>query len=711
MTQPAMGAREPDAVGVAERDGVRLAWKSYGSGGPPLLLLPTWQIIDSRFWKAQVGYLSRHHRVVTYDGRGTGASSRPQGASGYTTAECAADVTTVMDACGLDSAVLVALSCGAAWAVTAAAEHPDRVLGVVAIAPSCNLGVKQPAREQFAFDAELETTRGWAKYNRDYWLHGDFADFRDFFFHEMCSEPHATKQTEDLLEWSADTDPQMLVEATFGRIGGDGVVCQPLAPACARLTCPVLVIHGTDDQITSPEVGERLAELTGASLLLLQGSGHAPLTRDPVKVNLAITDFVSSLGPSAPQRRMQPRAGSRRPRALYLSSPIGLGHARRDLAIGRELRRLHPDLQIDWLTQDPVTRMLRDAGETVHPGSAWLASESAHIEHEAGEHDLHAFEAIRRMDAILVNNFHVFHDVVSDQHYDLVIGDEAWDVDHHLHENPELKRFAFAWMTDFVGWLPMPDGGDREARLTADYNAEMIEQRARFRRVRDASVFVGSPDDVVDASFGPGLPDIRDWTADNFDFSGYVTGSPAVGADDRAGLRAGLGYRDDQRVVLVTVGGSGVGSALLNRVAEAVPVVRRAAPDVQFVFVTGPRIDPATLPEQDGVTVLGYLPELDQHLAAADLAVVQGGLTTCMELTANQRPFLYVPLRHHFEQSFHVRHRLERYGAGRHLDYATATDREALATAIGKEIEVEVNYRPVETDGAARAASLLAGLL
>ena len=105
-----------------------------------------------------------------------------------------------------------------------------------------------------------------------------------------------------------------------------------------------------------------------------------------------------------------------------------------------------------------------------------------------------------------------------------MIGDEAWDVDYFLHENPELKRFSFAWMTDFVGWLPMPDGGAREAALTADYNAEMIEQRARFARVRDRSVFVGDPDDVVDGRFGPGLPSIRAWTEENFDFAGYVTG-------------------------------------------------------------------------------------------------------------------------------------------------------------------------------------------
>ena len=81
------------------------------------------------------------------------------------------------------------------------------------------------------------------------------------------------------------------------------------------------------------------------------------------------------------------------------------------------------------------------------------------------------------MDEILVNNFMVFHDAVEETTYDLVIGDEAWEVDHFLHENPELKHFSFAWLTDFVGWLPMPGLGDREALLTADYNSEMLEQR------------------------------------------------------------------------------------------------------------------------------------------------------------------------------------------------------------------------------------------
>jgi hypothetical protein len=110
-----------------------------------------------------------------------------------------------------------------------------------------------------------------------------------------------------------------------------------------------------------------------------------------------------------------------------------------------------------------VTTVLEQAGERVHPASRWLANESAHIESEAAEHDLHCFQALRQMDEILMANFMVFHDVVTTERYDLVIGDEAWDVDHFLHENPELKRFAYAWLTDFVGYLPMPDGGDREA--------------------------------------------------------------------------------------------------------------------------------------------------------------------------------------------------------------------------------------------------------
>jgi predicted glycosyltransferase len=405
------------------------------------------------------------------------------------------------------------------------------------------------------------------------------------------------------------------------------------------------------------------------------------------------------------------RALARPRRALYLSSPIGLGHAMRDAAIADELRRLRPDLQIDWLAQHPVTAVLEARGERIHPLSAELASESAHFAREAAGHDLNAFQAIRRMDEILVANFMVFHDAIETGEYDLVIGDEAWDVDHFLHENPELKRTAFAWMTDFVGWVPMPDGGEREAELTADYNAEMIEHVERFPRLRDRSIFVGNPDDIVPDTFGPGLPAIRDWTERHFAFSGYITGfDPAPLVAGREALRSELGYRPDERVVIVTVGGSGVGEALLRRVIEAYPDAAQRVNGLRMIAVAGPRIDPSSLGAPAGVEVVGFIPELYRHLVACDLAVVQGGLTTTMELAAAGRPFIYFPLRNHFEQRRHVRHRLERYRAGRMMEFDDALP-DVLGAAIAEELERPATSRPVERDGAARAASLIAELV
>jgi predicted glycosyltransferase len=163
-------------------------------------------------------------------------------------------------------------------------------------------------------------------------------------------------------------------------------------------------------------------------------------------------------------------------------------------------------------------------------------------------------------------------------------------------------------------------------------------------------------------------------------------------------------------VCVVTVGGSGVGGDLLRRVIDATPLAASMVPGLRVLVVAGPRIDVASLPSAPGVDVRPFVPGLHRHLAASDLAVVQGGLTTCMELTASQRPFVYVPLRDHFEQNFHVHHRLREHGAGRRVDFGDASA-EALAEVIATEMGRSVAYRPVEQDGAARAAAAIAELL
>ena len=695
-----MRARYPDTEGFIERGGVKVGYEVFGAGEPAILLLTSWAIVHARQWKAQVPYLARHFRVITVEGRGNGRADRPGTAEAYRDREYVDDAIAVLDATGVDRAVVVGLSVGGRHALQLAAWYPERAAGVVAI------GAALPWPLPPGFDETRDTYEGWGKANRHFWQ-ADYRGWVEFFMSQVFTEPHSTKPHEDGVAWGLDTTADTLL-LTVPAVGEPAAA--DAEAICRQVRCPVLIVHGDQDGIVPYDIGVALARWTGGQMVTIHGGGHAPTLRDPVQVNLLIRNFAESVGHGVPASRTWTRARDRRKRALYVSSPIGLGHVRRDLAIAAELRARHPELQIDWLAQHPVTLALEERGERVHPASRWLASESSHIESEAGEHDLNAFHAIRRMDEILVANFMVYHDLVCDEPYDLWIVDEGWDVDYFLHENPELKRAPYAWLTDFVGWLPMPDGGDRERALTADYNAEMIEQIARFPSLRDLSVFVGNAADVVPDTFGDGLPLIRDWVEQNYQFTGYISGVSPVGLADREAIRAELGYRADEKVCVVTVGGSGVGTDLLRRVIAAFPAARRLVPGLRMVVVTGPRIDPACLPSHAGLEVHGYVHDLYRHLAACDLGVVQGGLTTTMELTASQRPFIYLPLRHHFEQNFHVRHRLAQYGAGRYMDYEEA-EPETLAAVIAAEIARPVSYRPVETDGAARAAACLAELI
>jgi pimeloyl-ACP methyl ester carboxylesterase/predicted glycosyltransferase len=710
-------ARYPDSEGYVERDRVRVFWECYGDGDPTILLLPTWTFVHSRVWKAQIAYLARHFRVVTFDPRGNGRSDRPPDSALYAESEFAADALAVMDASRTEQAVIASLSRGAQRALLLAAEHPERVLAAAFIGPwfpASRLGglrwrVMAHARLKM-FLRPAPFARSWLKFNGAHWL-ADYHDFVDWWSRRMFNTPHSTKQIEDAIGWAHQTDAETLIASTIANMAAPATRRDQLALA-RRVRCPVLVISAPNDKITPHADGKALAKATGGELLSVPDGGHCPQARKPVPVNLALRQLLERAEgrSSRPIRDPTAHHSDGRPRALYISSPIGLGHAQRDVAIAKELRALVPDLQIDWLAQHPVTKVLEGEGERIHPASERLANESSHIESESAEHDLQCFQAWRRMDEILIANFMVFHDVAREGAHDLWIADEGWEIDYYLHEHPNEKRAHYAWLTDFVGWLPMPDGGSHEAFLTADYNGEMVGHIARHPEVRDRALFVGNPDDIVSDRLGPDLPLIRDWTERNFDFVGYVSGFDPAQFGDRSALRAELGYGDDEQVCIVTVGGSGVGGHLLQRVIAAFPGAKERVPNLRMIVVAGPRIDPASLPQAEGLEVRAYVHNLYRHLAACDLAVVQGGLTTAMELAANKRPFLFFPLRHHFEQNFHVRHRLDRYSAGRSMDFETATP-EVIAEAIAAEIGREVDYRDVESDGARRAAARLAEMI
>lgn len=281
----------PDETGYVERDGVSVYYEVYGAGEPTVLLLPTWSIMHSRHWKMQIPYLARDCRVVTFDGRGNGRSDRPRDPAGYDEREFAADALAVLDATATERAVIVGFSLGNQRGLILAADHPERVSGAVFIGPNFP-GGGEPLTERtvYDFDVEYDTQEGWAKYNRFHWLR-DYRDFVEFFMSKIFNEPHSTKPFEDAVGWGLETDGETLVAAQEGQ----GLTPDEARDLARRVRCPVLVIHGDRDAITSATRGAAMAEETGGDLVVLEGSGHAPHVRDPVKVNLLLSEFIGRL--------------------------------------------------------------------------------------------------------------------------------------------------------------------------------------------------------------------------------------------------------------------------------------------------------------------------------------------------------------------------------------------------------------------------------
>jgi pimeloyl-ACP methyl ester carboxylesterase/UDP:flavonoid glycosyltransferase YjiC (YdhE family) len=704
-----MRARQPDQCGYACNDGVRIYYEVHGSGDTTLLLVPTWEILHSEFWKMQIPYLSRHYRVVTYDPRGNGKSDRPQDPVAYSTGVAASDAIAVMDATETDSAVFVALCYGVRTTVAFANEHPERVSGVVAISSNIPWTGGIPYRVEVDFDAEPTSDEGWARENRQYWQQ-DWPGYVDWFFSQALHEPHSTKVFDDLVGWGLETNARTMLCTVDAPSTWPSRAAEE--DACRNLSCPVLVIVGDHDGIVADGPSHRLAELTGGDLLVIEGGGHTVMARHPVVVNLAIRDFVDRIAPTrSPERRTFTYAAERKQKALWISSPIGLGHVLRDLAMARAVRERVPGLEIHWLAQDPVTRVLESAGEIIHPASQAMASESAHWESESSGHELHAFYAFRRMDEILLANYMVFDEVTRDTPYDLWVGDECWEVDYYLHENPERKTAPYVFTTDVVGFLPVDSERDpREAELCADYNAQMIEHRARRPQLRDLSLFIGGYDELPDASLGAGLPDVRTWTQDWFESVPYVVPFDPRAYHDPEQLKTRLGHSIDQPLLVAAVGGTSVGADLLALIAEGFRYLRKEVPEARLLMVTGPRIDPHDLPDVEGMTKEGFVPNLFEHLAACDTAIVQGGLSTTMELVAARRPFVYFPLEHHWEQRHFVRHRLDHYKAGIPLEYAETTPQD-LADVLLRSLSRKPRYRAVSRKGAQIAADRIVPLL
>jgi pimeloyl-ACP methyl ester carboxylesterase len=284
-------AREPDVVGEIVRDGVRVGYDAYGDPARPcVVLLTSWAIVHMRQWKLQVPYLARHFHVVTVEGRGNGRADRPQRPEAYADEEYVADALAVLDALGVERAVLVGLSMGGRHALQFAVEHPDRAAGVVA------LGTAFPWPTPEGFDVPRDSYEGWQKANLHYWL-SDYAGWVEFFMSQVFTEPYSSKQWEDGVVWGLETDALTLLNTAPGLASATQ---QSAEDTCRRVRCPVLVVHGEEDAIVPVTTGAAIARWTGGEFLSIPHAGHGLPMRQPVLVNRLIREFAASCtGPAS----------------------------------------------------------------------------------------------------------------------------------------------------------------------------------------------------------------------------------------------------------------------------------------------------------------------------------------------------------------------------------------------------------------------------
>jgi predicted glycosyltransferase len=204
------------------------------------------------------------------------------------------------------------------------------------------------------------------------------------------------------------------------------------------------------------------------------------------------------------------------------------------------------------------------------------------------------------------------------------------------------------------------------------------------------------------------LPNRRKFAEARYRFVGYILPFQPSDYGDNAETRAQLGY-GKEKLIICAVGGTSIGRELLELCGRSYPFIREKTPDARMILITGPRLAGNSIHAPEGVEVREYVPSLYQHLAACDLAIVQAGGTTTLELTALGKPFLYFPIEGHCEQENYVAGRLARHRAGVRMKLSE-TSPQKLTDKVVSNIGKEVDYASIPTDGAQKAARCIAQL-
>ncbi len=392
---------------------------------------------------------------------------------------------------------------------------------------------------------------------------------------------------------------------------------------------------------------------------------------------------------------------------LYISGSIGLGHITSDMAIARKIREIDPAIEITWLAAHPATLALESRGERLHPYSERFSSYSASAESASSGSELNLVKYAFGSSLGWMRNVLTFRRLISEATFDLVVANETYEIMIALIFRLIKVKMPFVMIYDFLGLETMTRN---PLERLGNYILSWIWSRDHTvcSKPGRMALFIGEPEDIPDRRFGLFLPNRRAYARRHYRFIGHVLLFDPLAYRDKGKIRGELDYGDEP-LIICSIGGTSIGRELLELCGRAYPIIREKIPGARMILVTGPRLERKGLEVPAGVEIRGFVPELYKHFAACDIAVVQGGLTSTLELSALERPFIYFPIEGHSEQE-EVAERLARHKAGVRLALSQ-TSPQILAEQVLLNLGREVDYIPIPVEGASKAARLISGLL
>jgi uncharacterized protein (TIGR00661 family) len=388
---------------------------------------------------------------------------------------------------------------------------------------------------------------------------------------------------------------------------------------------------------------------------------------------------------------------------LFISWQAAMGHVTRDLAIVKELHRISPEVDVSWVAPPLGAKLIQEAGEKLLPESEQVEDYNLVAVQATEKFGLNLMKYVQNYQEPSKKNAKLVNQLLQNYDFDLIVGDEIYETLVAFAENKIKLNCPVIMIEDFIGIQAM----DKSLimRIGAYLKNRKLVKATEKTSSTITHLFVGELEDIADRRYDFFLPNCRDFARKYYRLLGHIVRFNPTEYRDKTEIRTKLGYGDEPLVICAT-GGTGIGKELLELCGKAYPLLKKEIPDLHMVCVCGELLglDPPKISAK--IELHRYIPDIYEHYAACDLAVVVGGGTTTIELTALRKPFIFFPLEDQFDQQIYVSERIARHKAGVRMEYRQTTP-EMLAQAILKNIGRKIETKSIPFDGAKKAAEII----